>query len=490
MTQIAYQWQPIEDLPKTWSELVSSDLESLASIWKTQAAKLKESDTLKQFNERLCREWAIETGILENLYSIDRGTTQLLIEKGLEASLLPHGSTNKPVEFIIAILKDQKEALEYLFAFVSQKRELSTSYIKELHQVLTQHQETAEAVDTLGRLVEVPLLRGQWKQYPNNPTRPDKAIHEYCPPVHVPSEIDCLLTLHRNHVENEVPPEVEAAWLHHRFTQIHPFQDGNGRVVRALASLIFLRAGWFPLVVHRDNRDEYIAALEDADNGDLSPLVRLFSKIQKKAFVRALSLSESVLHEHEPLQQLISAGIERLRTRKQQRIQQMQSRAFELSQRLEELAEEKLKSVALTLNNELQDLEQSYFAEAKRNDDDTDFWFRQQIIKTAKALDYYADTRTYRAWIRLKIKEERQTELVLSFHALGFEFLGIMAASAFIEYRDKTENSEITGDGPRVICDEVFQFSYNEQEDAVIQRFQEWLNDVLIVGIDQWRKQL
>ena len=45
-------------------------------------------------------------------------------------------------------------------------------------------------------------------------------------------------------------PEVEAAWLHHRFGQIHPFQDGNGRVARALATMIFLRAGFVPLVFY------------------------------------------------------------------------------------------------------------------------------------------------------------------------------------------------------------------------------------------------
>jgi len=27
--------------------------------------------------------------------------------------------------------------------------------------------------------------------------------------------------------QEQCPPEIEAAWLHHRFTQIHPFQDGN-----------------------------------------------------------------------------------------------------------------------------------------------------------------------------------------------------------------------------------------------------------------------
>jgi len=44
-----------------------------------------------------------------------------------------------------------------------------------------------------------------------------------------------LLELHQSHMS--VPPEVSAAWLHHRFTQIHPFQDGNGRIARAIADM-------------------------------------------------------------------------------------------------------------------------------------------------------------------------------------------------------------------------------------------------------------
>jgi Fic family protein len=48
--------------------------------------------------------------------------------------------------------------------------------------------------------------------------------------VHVAAEMDKLVELHREHRAAGVAPEVESAWLHHRFTQIHPFQDGNGRV--------------------------------------------------------------------------------------------------------------------------------------------------------------------------------------------------------------------------------------------------------------------
>ena len=490
MVLMRLAWKQIEDLPESWIELASTELESLAAIWKSQAKKLQDSSAVLKFNEQLSREWAIETGIIENLYSIDRGTTQLLIEKGIETALIAHGSTDKPAERIVLVLIDQQEALEGLFSFIAQKRELSLFYIRELHQVFTRHQETVDAVDAFGQKVQVPLLHGQWKHQANNPTRSDRTVHEYCPPVQVQSEMERLVSMHLEHTKKGVTPEIEAAWLHHRFAQIHPFQDGNGRVARALASLIFLRSGWFPLVINRDLRNEYIDALEEADKGNLAFLINLFAKIQKKAFVKALSLSENVLSDHKPLKQVISAGIERLKARKEKQIQQMQLQAFALAEKLEDIAEEKFGAVALTLNNELNTLEESYFSDVKRSDESNGYWFRQQIIQMAIALEYYADTRTYRSWVRLKIKEDRQTEIILSFHALGFEFLGIMAASAFIEYRDRTEEQEVTSEIPRILCSEVFQFSYNEQEDVVVPRFKSWLDNVLLVGLDQWRKQL
>ncbi|MEC4812597.1 MAG: Fic family protein [Scytonema sp. PMC 1069.18] len=490
MVLTAYTWKPIEDLPANWIALASTELESLAGIWKSQARKLQESDAIKNFNEQLSREWAIETGIIENLYSIDRDTTQFLIENGIETELIPHGKTDKPVEIIVPVLMAQREALEAIFSFVAQKRELSLFYIRELHQIFTQHQETVDAVDVYGRKVQVPLLHGHWKQNSNNPTRRDGKVHEYSPPLQVQSEMECLISMHLKHIKQGVLPEIEAAWLHHRFTQIHPFQDGNGRVARALATLIFLKAGWFPLVISRDFREEYIDALEEADNGKLANLINLFAKIQKKTFVKALSLSENVFSNQEPIKKLISAGLERLRTRKEKQIQTMQLQAFETAEKLENVAEEKFGEIALALNNELKTIEASYFANVKRSDESNDYWFIQQSILVAKALEYYADTRTYRSWVRLKIQEDRQTEIVLSFHALGFDFFGIMATSAFIEYRDKSEEQQVTSEKPQILCSEIFQFSYTEQEDSVIQRFQPWLENVLLEGLDKWRKQL
>jgi Fic family protein len=486
----SYRWSPIEDLPVNWIALASKELESLASIWKESAARLKESDALLKFNERLRREWAIETGIIENLYSIDRGITRLLIEKGIEASLIPFGTTDKPAERIVPILRDQEEVLEGLFDFVGQQRDLSTSYIKELHQALTRHQDTVEAVNGLGRLVEVALLRGEWKRQPNNPTRPDGEVHEYCPPEHVAAEMDLMIEMHRRHLAEGVPPEVEAAWLHHRFTQIHPFQDGNGRMARALASLVFLRAGWFPLVIHRDDREAYIAALEAADSGDLAPLLLLFSRVEKRAINNALSLSETVLLQDDPLGQIISAATDRLGARRQERVRKVQEQAFELAGQLESAAEQKLHTVGLELHESLQHIDQHYFALVERSNEENDFWFKKQIVDLAKQLGYYADTRTYRSWVRLKIIEDRRTEMVLSFHSLGSTFVGVMAVSAFLEHRDRGEDGETAMDGPYRLCGEVFQFSHLESGEVVVNRFNGWLNEVLLAGLDLWRSQL
>ncbi len=313
----SHRWEPIEDLHEDDEFHASPQLKKLAEVWRAHASEMSHSRELKRFNERLARHWAIETGIIEGLYKIDIGVTELLIEKGIESALIPHGSTDRPAEEIVAILKDHQNVLEGLFDFVASRRPLSTSYIKEMHHALCAHQDEVEAMDNQGRFLRIPLRKGEWKLQPNNPHRGDSRIHQYCPPEHVASEMDRLMALHLSHVETGVAPEIEAAWLHHRFSQIHPFQDGNGRVARALATLILLRAGLFPFTVDRTQRAEYIACLEAADEGDLGPLVAMLTKSQRRALTKALSLSEALMTEERDIHTLIRDGTRRLKEKKE-----------------------------------------------------------------------------------------------------------------------------------------------------------------------------
>jgi len=285
-------WSPatgIQDLPADYLSLAVPEIARVRREWAGRRIELGDSEQLGVFTERLNREWAIETGIIENLYDIERGVTQTLIEQGFQAAILEHGSTNKDRDYVLALIEDQKAALEGLFAFVKQDRLLTVGYIKELHAAMTRSQTVTEAFTPSGERVEVPLLRGDWKKDPNYPYRDGKQ-YRYCPPEQTASEMERLVEMHHRHHEDAVPSEIEAAWLHHRFTQIHPFQDGNGRVARALASLVLIRAGLFPLVVPRDEKTVYLKSLELADQGKLRSLVLLIARRIESAYLRAASL--------------------------------------------------------------------------------------------------------------------------------------------------------------------------------------------------------
>ena len=125
-----------------------------------------------RFNERLHREWAIETGLIERLYSFDRGVTQLLIERGIDAAAIPHGEDQQP-ESVAAMIQDHQAAVASIFRFVRGERVLSTGYVKEMHALMTRNQAWAEAADAQGRISRVELIRGDYKRWPNNPLRRD-----------------------------------------------------------------------------------------------------------------------------------------------------------------------------------------------------------------------------------------------------------------------------------------------------------------------------
>ena len=84
-------------------------------------------------------------------------------------------------------------------------------------------------------------------------------------------------------------PLMVVAWLHHRFAQIHPFADGNGRVTRALVTWHLVQHDHLPIVVTRDDRGDYIDALETADDGNLGKMVNFTARLHRRLVMQALS---------------------------------------------------------------------------------------------------------------------------------------------------------------------------------------------------------
>ena len=276
-------WRPIEPLePRTEHDFSPDDI--LGWQWLNHRA-----DVGNVGLTALHRSWAVETGIIEGLYRLDEDQTDNLVANGFEPSTVPTSGIGQDPDTLLAILQDHMTALDAIYGAIGNDRFISRSAIRQLHQVIVAHQPTYRAVNRFGQWFDARLRPGAFKTLPNNPTRPDGVLHEYCPPQLVDSELDNLLDWYGEYVAQPdvYHPLLVAAWLHHRFAQIHPFPDGNGRVTRALVTWHLVQHDHLPIVVTRHDRDDYIDALEAADDGNLDPLVEFTARLHRRSILRA-----------------------------------------------------------------------------------------------------------------------------------------------------------------------------------------------------------
>ena len=279
---------------ENWNACDTSLLDEIAPSWFARREILQaNSKEYEEFVNKLKRRHAIETGIVERMYDIDKGVTETLINEGFLSSLVSHGDTNIPKQTLLNHLQDHLDAVDFVFDIVQENRPLTKGFICELHQLTTRHQEFAEGRDKDGYKTKIPLIRGRFKEQENNPTREDGTIVLYCPPEHVDAEMDRLIEIYNDLTDKNINPLIVATWVHHAFTTIHPFQDGNGRVVRLIASLILIKSNFFPITVLREEaKIKYIQALEEADNNEPQKLITYFAEIQKRNIEEALNIKE------------------------------------------------------------------------------------------------------------------------------------------------------------------------------------------------------
>ena len=267
-------WRPLTGMPESAQGWRLPGYDEFAQEWASIRAALKDRDEPRAFLDKWLEErgraFAIETGQIEGLYTLKHGVTEQLVAEGLAGVVGAHTVESLQDRTIKGLLADQETAYNMLFSDIASSRPLTPHTLKTWHQLITRHQETVAGVTPDGRRVQVPFrLKGQWKQWPNNPRRPDGVVHEYCPPELVQDEMERFFALHRDIERQGYPVEVEAAWMHHRFVRTHPFQDGNGRVSRMLMAYAYLRRGLPPPIIAIEYRSGYIKALEIANTGDL-----------------------------------------------------------------------------------------------------------------------------------------------------------------------------------------------------------------------------
>lgn len=392
--------------PDTLAVLRRIDL--LQSTWVGNADI--DPEAFERTRLRTLRSHAIETGILERLYDLGWGITEALVADGLLMSVAEREGGIDPST--LDVVQSQFDALEYVAQFATEQQPLSVTFIRNLHASITMHQQTYEAVDSLGRKVELPLRHGQWKDNPNRVQRIDGSMLSYCPPDFVQDEIERLISEYNSN--SDAHPLVRAAWLHHRFISIHPFDDGNGRVARALVLLELLRGQYAPLVVDRTTRDTYIKALEEANDGNLDPLVILFAELERIAM--AQQFQEPLAPNVGVAVQVASTWAQRFKEAKSADDDIRAARFNELATELQSRIEVFLKTLAVQIASDFREVDprSDAWVNTGKPGQDNAMHYQAQIVQLAKRHDFYAN-RTQGTWwtaLRFRLREETLTLLV------------------------------------------------------------------------------
>jgi Fic family protein len=185
------------------------------------------------------------------------------------------------------------------------------SYIQQLHRMLLKHSSKDER------------HRGEYKKFPNSVQAFDAAgnslgiVFETTSPFDTPYKMTELVNwTAENLTTKEVHPLLVIGVFVVTFLEIHPFQDGNGRLSRVLTTLLLLRSGYgyvpyasLESIVEESKESYYLAlrktqATLNQDNPDWEPWL-LF-------FLRALQRQKNRLQVKLEQEKLMMAALPKL----------------------------------------------------------------------------------------------------------------------------------------------------------------------------------
>ena len=183
--------------------------------------------------------------------------TQLVIEEGITVG---GKSITETLE-----AKNHPEAIESIERLVDAKSELTEDVILQLHRLIMSNiTEDAGHYRTMG----VRITGATFMPPPSSEVKP---------------RIDELLKWLRENPDELTPIEL-AAVFHHRFVQIHPSSQGNGRTARLLMNALLMKGGYpFIAIVPKLDRPKYLKTLMEADLGNTSSFVNFIARCVERA---------------------------------------------------------------------------------------------------------------------------------------------------------------------------------------------------------------
>ena len=226
-----------------------------------------DADKERRVWQKFALDWNYHSNAIEG-NKVTLGETEMFLQYGLTAK-------GKPFKDYVEI-RGHARAIEILRDLVRRNDPVTEGVIRELHKAVLGEAQQIDAETPEGLPTTKLMIPGEYKTQPNHVKTPGGGLHYYVEPLDTPAEMGKLVAWWREQWDRKaLHPALIAARVHHRFTEIHPFDDGNGRMARLLSNLILMQAGFPPAVIKNEQRDEYIFALRAADQGDLVALTEM-----------------------------------------------------------------------------------------------------------------------------------------------------------------------------------------------------------------------
>ncbi|KII91840.1 hypothetical protein PLICRDRAFT_51960 [Plicaturopsis crispa FD-325 SS-3] len=269
--------------------MVPRGMPDLQRRWTT----MKDGPHVQQYARYLC----IETNILEQTFMLDTQSITQLIRVGYvdQDAAFADDSKLQDKYLITSILRDTHQALDMIWEVANDTEKLTTDFLVKLHGTCLKNScilplKAREDGDTQElKYTNVGVTREECRK---NVVLPGPPRVQFAPLERVVDEMNRICHLARQWLKNWTRnPFATSAWLHLVFVSCHPFEDGNGRVARLLASIPLIKAGLPPLCIPAIARKSYYDGINKARGGNYELLI--------SCFVRALEASISAIEDLE-----------------------------------------------------------------------------------------------------------------------------------------------------------------------------------------------
>ncbi|VVB84251.1 Fic/DOC family protein [uncultured archaeon] len=201
-------------------------------------------------------------------------------------------------------LLNYKDAIDFVSEYLDRKSEITEEIIKDIHRILVK--------DVRGGSLEP----GSYRKVQNYVANSMTGEIIYKPPAS--NQVPALMKefVEWLNEEKNISAILIAGVAQHRFVDIHPFLDGNGRTARVLCTLILYQNGYdfkrlFSLSEYYDkNRREYYDAIQKVrESGlDMTAWLEYFVRGLKNQMLEVRIKGEEVIKKEIIIENAVRAG--------------------------------------------------------------------------------------------------------------------------------------------------------------------------------------